>query len=124
MDKFVNATRLIGVLDSALARPRVRGNAKSIGGIWCDMAMQYTKSILEKEMSAGGEFRRVVHAHWICIDGSHKCSKCGSNCIEKDDEWIDIQFGCDPVLFCPRCGAVMDEPTENYGYFPVPEDYE
>lgn len=29
MDKFVNATRLIGVLDSALARPRVRGNAKS-----------------------------------------------------------------------------------------------
>ena len=27
MDKFVNATRLISVLDSAIARPRARGNA-------------------------------------------------------------------------------------------------
>lgn len=65
MDKFVNATRLIGVLDSAIARPRARGNAKSIDDMWCDMAMQYTKRILEEEISAGGEFRRVVHAHCI-----------------------------------------------------------
>lgn len=65
MDKFVNATRLIGVLDSAIARPSARGNAKSIDDMWCDMAMQYTKCILEEEISAGGEFRRVVHAHWI-----------------------------------------------------------
>lgn len=47
MDKFVNATRLIGVLDSAIARPKARGNAKSIDDLWCDMAMQYTKRILE-----------------------------------------------------------------------------
>ena len=39
MDKFINATRLIGVLDSALARPRARGNAKSIDDMWCDIAM-------------------------------------------------------------------------------------
>lgn len=103
MDKFVNATRLIGVLDSALARPRVRGNAKSIGGIWCDMAMQYTKSILEKEMSAGGEFRRVVHAHWIEHEADFgesffvECSACHSS------------KNIDESKFCPDCGAVMDE---------------
>ena len=103
MDKFVNATRLIGVLDSALARPRVRGNAKSIGGMWCDMAMQYTKSILEKEMSAGGEFRRVVHAHWIEHEADFgeslfvECSACHSS------------KNIDESKFCPDCGAVMDE---------------
>lgn len=39
MDKFVNATRLIGVLDSAIARPRARGNAKSIEDMLCDMSI-------------------------------------------------------------------------------------
>lgn len=105
MDKFVNATRLIGVLDSAIARPRVRGNAKSIGGMWCDMAMQYTKSILEKEMSAGGEFRRVVHAHWIEHEADFgeslycECSSCHNS------------TGIDCTLFCGACGAIMDEQT-------------
>lgn len=101
MDKFVNATRLIGVLDSALARPKVRGNAKSIGG----MAMQYTKSILEKEMSAGGEFRRVVHAHWIEHEADFgeslycECSSCHDS------------TGIECKLFCGACGAIMDEQT-------------
>ena len=103
MDKFVNATRLIGVLDSAIARPMARGNAKSIDDMWCDMAMQYTKRILEEEMSAGGEFRRVVHAHWI----EHfedfgesffvECSACHSS------------KNVDKSKFCPDCGAIMDE---------------
>ena len=93
MDKFVNATRLIGVLVSAIARPRVRGNAKSIDDMWCDMAMQYTKRILEEEISAGGEFRRVVHAHWI------ECSSCHNS------------TGIDCTLFCGACGAIMDEQT-------------
>lgn len=103
MDKFVNATRLIGVLDSAIARPSARGNAKSIDDMWCDMAMQYTKCILEEEISAGGEFRRVVHAHWI----EHfedfgesffvECSACHSG------------KNVDESKFCPDCGAVMDE---------------
>lgn len=103
MDKFVNATRLIGVLDSAIARPSARGNAKSIDDMWCDMAMQYTKRILEEEMSAGGEFRRVVHAHWI----EHfedfgesffvECSACHSS------------KNVDESKFCPDCGAIMDE---------------
>lgn len=100
MDKFVNATRLIGVLDSAIARPRARGNAKSIDDMWCDMAMQYTKRILEEEMSAGGEFRRVVHAHWITENGTytdyHNCSSCGNQETEQS-------------VFCPYCGAIMDE---------------
>jgi hypothetical protein len=99
MDKFVNATRLIGVLDSAIALPKARCNAK----LWCDMAMQYTKRILEEEISAGGEFRRVVHAHWI----EHfedfgesffvECSACHSS------------KNVDESKFCPDCGAVMDE---------------
>lgn len=99
MDKFVNATRLIGILDSAIASPRARGNTK----MWCYMAMQYTKRILEEEMSAGGEFRRVVHAHWI----EHfedfgesffvECSACHSS------------KNADESKFCPDCGAVMDE---------------
>ena len=96
MDKFVNATRLIGILDSAIARPRARGNTK----MWCYMVMQYTKRILEEEMSAGGEFRRVVHAHWITENGTytdyHNCSSCGNQEIERS-------------IFCPYCGAIMDE---------------
>lgn len=99
MDKFVNATRLIGVLDSAIALPKARGNAK----LWCDMAIQYTKRILEEEMAAGGEFHRVIHAHWI----EHfedfgesffvECSACHSS------------KNIDKSKFCPNCGAVMDE---------------
>lgn len=96
MDKFINATRLIDVLDSAIALPKARGNAK----LWCDMAMQYTKRILEEEISAGGEFRRVVHAHWTTEDGTytdyHNCSSCGNQEIEQS-------------MFCPYCGAIMDE---------------
>ena len=44
MDKFVNATRLIGVLDSAIARPRARCNTKSIDDMWCDMAIHKAHS--------------------------------------------------------------------------------
>lgn len=105
MDKFVNATRLIGVLDSAITRPRVRGNAKSIDDMWCDMAMQYTKRILEEEISAGGEFRRVVHAHWIEHEADFgeslycECSSCHNS------------TGIDCTLFCGACGAIMDEQT-------------
>lgn len=117
MDKFVNVTRLLDKLDADI---KMFDNCHT----WEASAISYMKRSINEAIENDGEFRPAVHAHWICIDGSHKCSKCGSNCIEKDDEWIDIQFGCDPVLFCPRCGAVMDEPTENYGYFPVPEDYE
>lgn len=102
MDKFVNATRLIGVLDSAIARLMAK-SLKSIDDMWCDMVMQYTKRILEEEMSAGGEFRRVVHAHWI----EHfedfgesffvECSACHSS------------KNVDKSKFCPDCGAIMDE---------------
>ena len=102
MDKFVNATRLIGVLDSAIARLMAK-SLKSIDDMWCDMVMQYTKRILEEEMSAGGEFRRVVHAHWI----EHfedfgesffvECSACYSS------------KNVDKSKFCPDCGAIMDE---------------
>lgn len=106
MDKFVNATRLIGVLDSAIARPRTRDNAKSIDDMWCDMAMQYTKRILEEEMSAGGEFRRVVHAHWVDVGGNSICSACRCRSIEDEEGWFCNEKS--PV-FCPYCGAVMDE---------------
>lgn len=123
MDRYINATNLIKNIDVILAKNPPRGNGKSTGDVVVRAALGVTKQMVQDELKVG-EVRPVVHAHWVRIDGSHKCSKCGSNCIEKDDEWIDVQFGCDPVLFCPRCGAVMDEPTEDYGYFPVPEDYE
>jgi hypothetical protein len=101
MDKFINATRLIGILDSALACPRDRGNAKSIG----NMVMQCTKLILEKEISAGGEFRRVVHAHWIEHEADFgeslycECSSCHDS------------TGIDCTRFCGACGAIMNEQT-------------
>ena len=105
MEKYINATRLIGVLDSAIARTMARGNAKSIDDMWCDMAMQYTKRILEEEISAGGEFRRVVHAHWIEHEADFgeslycECSSCHNS------------TGIDCTLFCGASGAIMDEQT-------------
>lgn len=117
MDRYINATRLLDKLDADI---KMLDNYHT----WEASAISYMERTINEIIENGSEFRPVVHAHWIGIDGSYKCSKCGSACIEKADEWIDIQFGCDPVLFCPRCGAVMDEPTENYGYFPVSEDYE
>lgn len=123
MEKYINATRILDSIDAALKITPPRANGKSERFLTNYVTLGVVKNMIQDEIQHR-EFRPVVHAHWVGTDGSYKCSKCGSVCIEKADEWIDIQFGCDPVLFCPRCGAVMDEPTENYGYFPVPEDYE
>ena len=48
MEKYINATRLIGVLDSAIARTMARGNAKSIDDMWCDMACNTQSAFLKK----------------------------------------------------------------------------
>ena len=44
MEKYINATRLIGVLDSAIARTMARGNAKSIDDMWYGNAIHKAHS--------------------------------------------------------------------------------
>lgn len=69
----------------------------------CKMTLNGAIQYMQEEMAAGGEFRRVVHAHWI----EHfedfgesffvECSACHSS------------KNIDESKFCPDCGAVMDE---------------
>ena len=55
------------------------------------------------------EFRPVVHAHWIDDYGNSACSECGCKCIEVDENyWRNDR----KVMFCPYCGAIMDEDDE------------
>lgn len=47
----------------------------------------------------------IIHAHWIQHDTTWKCSRCHEeNCYAWDD---NIKQFTD--LFCPACGALMDE---------------
>lgn len=61
--------------------------------------------VIIEQRPAGGEFRRVVHAHWIEHEADFgeslycECSSCHNS------------TGIDCTLFCGACGAIMDEQT-------------
>lgn len=108
MDKFVNATRLIGVLDEALDKNRLaRQDPNLFQHFFVNSCMEYSKQLLENEIAAGGEFRRVVHAHWIDVGGNSICSECRCRSIEDEEGWFCNEKS---PMFCPYCGAIMDEP--------------
>jgi len=59
--------------------------------------------------AASGEYKPVVHAHWIKMDedysGIWKCSHCGLIWeLSNDDTPQENE-----MFRCPKCGAVMDE---------------
>lgn len=105
MDKFVNATHLIQTLEDTkplIDSSHVSAFQKTVCKMTLDGAIQY----MQKEMAAGGEFRQVVHAHWIDDYGNSACSECGCKCIEVDENyWRNDR----KAMFCPYCGAIMDE---------------
>ena len=57
----------------------------------------------------------VVHAHWISLkddSGYYRHCVC-SNCAEdfnNDVSWLSIEM--ELPLYCPKCGAKMDEEAE------------
>lgn len=105
MEKFINATHLIQTLEDTkplIDSSHVSAFQKTVCKMTLDGAIQY----MQKEMAAGGEFRQVVHAHWIDDYGNSACSECGCECIEVDENyWRNDR----KVMFCPYCGAIMDE---------------
>lgn len=71
------------------------------------VAVNYLRKI------ASGEYKPVVHAHWIetkifnpktgNIDNGYKCSKCG------------LLVGTNKLKYCAKCGAITDEEEDNHG---------
>lgn len=105
MDKYVNVTNLDSVLDGALEIIEFDKNASSFQKTCCKMSVEYAKEILKRAIAAGGEFRPVIHAHWIEHEadfGESLYCEC-SNCHDST--------GIDCTQFCGACGAIMDEPT-------------
>lgn len=104
MDKYINATNLIKNIDAALAKTPPRGNGKSTGDVVIRAALGVTKQIVQDELKTG-EFRPVVHAHWIRHETDFgeslycECSSCHDS------------TGIDCTRFCGTCGAIMDEST-------------
>lgn len=96
MDRYINATRLLDKLDADI---KMLDNYHT----WEASAISYMERTINEVIENGGEFRRVVHAHWI----EHfedfgesffvECSACHSS------------KNVDESKFCPDCGAVMDE---------------
>lgn len=96
MDRYINATRLLDKLDADI---KMLDNYHT----WEASAISYMERTINEVIENGGEFRPVVHAHWI----EHfedfgesffvECSACHSS------------KNVDESKFCPDCGAVMDE---------------
>lgn len=61
------------------------------------------------------EIKAVIHAHWISLkddSGYYRHCVC-SNCAEdfgNDVSWLSIEM--ELPLYCPKCGAKMDEVTK------------
>jgi hypothetical protein len=54
---------------------------------------------------AAGEYKRVVHAHWLADEFGRKCSACG--------EYVgDDTYENECLTYCPSCGARMDGPYQ------------
>lgn len=55
-----------------------------------------------------GEFKRVVHGHWVLLDN---CSNHGVYCSVCNKKVYKDWYGNVKVTsnYCPNCGAVMDE---------------
>lgn len=104
MDKFINATHLIQTLEDT--KPLIDNSSVSVfQKTVCKMTLNGAIQYMQEEMAAGGEFRRVVHAHWIEHEADFgeslycECSSCHDS------------TGIECKLFCGACGAIMDEQT-------------
>ena len=111
VDQYINATHVIDKIDAALAKLPPRCNAKSIQDLAVRVTLGTTKQLIQKELQVG-EFRPVVHAHWVFKYGNYSCSECGNHSIDRaEGSWR--WDGEDDIAFCPFCGATMDEPDED-----------
>lgn len=98
MDRYTNATRLLDKLDADI---KMLDNCHT----WEASAISYMEKTINEFIENGGEFRPVVHAHWIEHEADFgeslycECSSCHDS------------TGIDCTRFCGACGAIMDEQT-------------
>ena len=98
MGRYINATRFLDKLDADI---KMLDNYHT----WEASAISYIERTINEVIENGGEFRPVVHAHWIEHEADFgeslycECSSC------HDSTGIE----CKP--FCGACGAIMDEQT-------------
>lgn len=98
MDRYINATRFLDKLDADI---KMLDNCHT----WEASAISYMEKTINEVIENGGEFRPVVHAHWIEHEADFgeslycECSSCHDS------------TGIDCTLFCGACGAIMDEQT-------------
>lgn len=104
MDKFVNATKILDSIDTALKQFRLVRNGKSERFLTNFVTLGVLKNMIKNEIQHR-EFRPVVHAHWIEHEADFgeslycECSSCHDS------------TGIECKLFCGACGAIMDEQT-------------
>lgn len=111
MDQYINATHLLDKIDTALTKLPPRGNCKSTQELTVRVTLYATKQLIQKELQVG-EFKPVIHAHWVFKYGQYYCSKCGNHSVDRaEDSWR--WDGESHITFCPFCGATMDEPDED-----------
>lgn len=98
MDRYTNVTRLLDKLDADI---KMLDNYHT----WEASAISYMERTINEVIENGGEFRPVVHAHWIEHEADFgeslycECSSCHDS------------TGIDCTRFCGACGAIMDEQT-------------
>ena len=98
MDRYINATQFLDKLDADI---KMLDNCHT----WEASAISYMERTINEVIENGGEFRPVVHAHWIEHEADFgeslycECSSCHDS------------TGIECKLFCGACGAIMDEQT-------------
>lgn len=108
MDTYINATSLIKTLEMS-KKEITRKTPNQFQKVMCNYSLDSAIKYIEAAEASGGEFRKIVRAHWVFCAGSYKCSNCGVRSYDKEDGEYSNDRN---VRFCPYCGALMDLETE------------
>lgn len=79
--------------------------------IWFSLYSAIDKLAEYEDLEDQGEFKRVVHGHWVLLDNCSNhgvyCSVCNKKVYK--DWYRNVKVTSN---YCPNCGAVMDEEFE------------
>ncbi len=78
-------------------------------GIWFSLYSAIDKLAEYEDLEEQGEFKRVVHGHWVLLDDCSNegvyCSECHKKVYKKDYNYANVKL---KSKCCPNCGAIMD----------------